>query len=141
MAWAAAEARLRGAALEVVHVDFARREALEALAPDMLDAERSVLERAMVRAKALAPGTVVVGRLCEPPAGRALVAASAGAEMLVVGSRGLSPLKEMALGSVSIECTHQALCPVVVIRSPIGQLTPNTREGLVGSMTAGDGGP
>jgi nucleotide-binding universal stress UspA family protein len=121
LAWAAAEAELRGSALQVVHVDFARDEALEALAPGVLCAEQSVLDRAVIRARALAPSVLVSGRRCDPPAGKALIEASEGAEMLVVGSRGLTGLKELTSGSVSSECAHHGLCPVVIIRPPIRQ--------------------
>jgi nucleotide-binding universal stress UspA family protein len=119
LAWAAAEAELRGMALEVVHADFSRQVALKALAPGMLEVEQSVLDRAVVRGRALAPGILVVGRICDPPAGEALITASDGAEMLVVGSRGLSGLKELVLGSVSSECAHHARCPVVIIRPAV----------------------
>ena len=116
LAWAAAEARLRAAVLEVVHVDFFRREALEAFAPDVLSDEQTVLERAVGRAQVLEPDIEVEGRIREPPAAKALLEASEGAEMLVVGSRGLSGLKKLALGSVSGECVHRARCPVVIVR-------------------------
>lgn len=116
LAWATAEAERLGAALEIVHVDFARQEALEALAPDMLGAERSVLDRAITRARALAPDVFVTGRICDPPAARALIAASKGAEMLVIGSRGLGRLGELTMGSVSSECARHALCPVTIVR-------------------------
>ena len=137
LAWAAAEANLRGAALEVVHVDFARHEAVEALAPGMLSAEQSVLERAIVRAKALAPHTLITGRLCDPPAGAALIEASEGADILVVGSRGLSGWKELALGSVSSQCAHHARCPVMIVPSASSQPAAVPGRGMVGASTAG----
>jgi nucleotide-binding universal stress UspA family protein len=46
----------------------------------------------------------------------ALVDASEGAELLVVGSRGYGGLADALLGSVSTYCIHHALCPVTVIR-------------------------
>jgi nucleotide-binding universal stress UspA family protein len=116
--WAATEAKLRGAVLQVVHVDFARHEAVEALAPDMLTTERSVLEQAVTRAQALEKDIMVSGRLCEPPADKALIEMSEGADMLVVGSRGLSGLKERVSGSVSNECAHRCRCPVVIVHAP-----------------------
>lgn len=133
LAWAAAEAELRGAALEVVHVDFARQVALDALAPEMLSVEQSILDRAVVRARALAPNVPVTGRVCDPPAGKALIAAGEGADLLVVGSRGVTGLKELALGSVSSECAHHAVCPVVIIRRSVRQPGDDPTRSLVGA--------
>jgi nucleotide-binding universal stress UspA family protein len=61
--------------------------------------------------------------LGEPVA--ALVAAAAGADLLVVGSRGLHGLK--ALGSVSERVAHEAGSSVLVVREPAWQ---RHREGL-----------
>ena len=116
LAWAATEAKVRGTPLEIIHVDFFREEALAALAPGLLHNEHLVLNRAVERAKELAPDVVITARICDPPAGRALIEASKGAEMLVVGSRGLSGFKELSLGSVSHECAQHAHCPVVILR-------------------------
>lgn len=52
------------------------------------------------------------------PAG-VLLDASAGAELLVVGSRGHGGLVEALLGSVSQHCVQHATCPVVVIRDSV----------------------
>jgi nucleotide-binding universal stress UspA family protein len=50
-----------------------------------------------------------------------LLAASAGAELLVVGSRGHGGFVEALLGSVSQHCVHHAACPVVIIRDSAGR--------------------
>jgi nucleotide-binding universal stress UspA family protein len=50
------------------------------------------------------------------PAGLALVDASRGADLLVIGSRGHSEAVSLLLGSVSEHCVSHAHCPVVVIR-------------------------
>ncbi len=54
--------------------------------------------------------------LMEGKATDALVRASEGAELLVVGTRGHSLLKDIVLGSVSTHCVLHAHCPVTVIR-------------------------
>ena len=50
------------------------------------------------------------------PAGLALVDASRGAALLVIGSRGHREVVSLLLGSVSEHCVSHAHCPVVVIR-------------------------
>lgn len=48
----------------------------------------------------------------------ALLAAADGAQLLVVGSRGLAGLAGMRLGSVAEAVLHHAPCPVAVVHSP-----------------------
>ncbi len=47
-----------------------------------------------------------------------LLDAARGADLLVVGSRGLGSFAGMVLGSVSERCVRHAECPVVVVRGP-----------------------
>ncbi|MFF1635311.1 universal stress protein [Leifsonia sp. NPDC058248] len=54
---------------------------------------------------------------------RQLLNESEGAEMLVVGSRGLGGFAGLLLGSVSSACAEHAVCPVLVIHTP-----PETKE-------------
>jgi nucleotide-binding universal stress UspA family protein len=49
--------------------------------------------------------------------GPAIVTAADDAELVVVGSRGLSGVRSRLLGSVSLHVTHHAPCPVVVLRA------------------------
>ncbi|MCO5974983.1 universal stress protein [Actinoallomurus soli] len=53
-------------------------------------------------------------------ASRILIDESAGAELLVIGSRGRAGLSGMLLGSVSQAVVHRAHCPVAVVRAPPG---------------------
>jgi nucleotide-binding universal stress UspA family protein len=52
----------------------------------------------------------------EGHAAEVLVDASAGADLLVVGSRGHGGFVDALLGSVSTYCVQHAQCPVTVIR-------------------------
>ncbi len=52
----------------------------------------------------------------EGNAAQALLDASAGADLLVVGNRGHGGFVEALLGSISQHCVHYASCPVVVVR-------------------------
>jgi nucleotide-binding universal stress UspA family protein len=60
------------------------------------------------------PASVTVRAVDGLPA-EALLEAAADADMLIVGSRGAGGFKRLLMGSVSIQVTHHAHCPVVVI--------------------------
>jgi len=116
LAWAAREAEVRGADLDIVH-SYMFRTVIEDKTPEPFCKDRAVLEEAMARAAELAPTVHAGGTLTEPPAREALVAASEGADLLVVGPRGLGGVGQLMMGSVSSYCVHHAHCPVVVVRS------------------------
>jgi nucleotide-binding universal stress UspA family protein len=81
----------------------------EGMARDLLDQQLALIAGSPVP---------VEGRLVEMSAADALIEASEGAEMLVVGSRGRRRLAAAVLGSVSTACVHHARCPVIVIPTP-----------------------
>jgi nucleotide-binding universal stress UspA family protein len=89
--------------------------------PGQLDAEseaaRIALDEAVEVALGADPELEVERRLVEGDAGEALVAESASAELVVVGSHGRSGLKAALLGSVSRHVVDHATCPVVVVKS------------------------
>ena len=60
--------------------------------------------------------TRVRSRVAEGHASQVLLDAAAGADLLVVGSRGHGSFVDALLGSVSQNCVHHAQCPVVIMR-------------------------
>jgi len=114
--WAATQARLSDAVLEVVHTRFLRKVVSE-LIDGAEQEEESILNRAVAQAREMEPAIEVVGSIQDPPTAKSLIDASRGARLLVLGSRGLGGFKELALGSVSHQCVHYAHCPVVILRS------------------------
>ncbi|GHH30861.1 universal stress protein [Streptomyces rubradiris] len=115
--WAAREAVRRGLPLRVVHA-WRYAEALAAADRDTQHgwaaqgaegAVRSVAERH--------PGLAVTTDLVEGGAADALAEAAAGAEMLVLGSRGHGPVVGFLLGSVGQQVIAEATRPVVLVRA------------------------
>jgi nucleotide-binding universal stress UspA family protein len=58
----------------------------------------------------------VRSRVVEGHASHVLLDAAAGADLLVVGSRGHGSFADALLGSVSQNCVHHARCPVLIRR-------------------------
>ena len=64
-------------------------------------------------------------RLVNDVPAHGLLESAAGADLLVLGARGVGQLDELTLGSVSQQCLHHTSIPVVVVRCP----QPATRRG------------
>ena len=121
-AWACDEARLRGGTVHIVcafHEPWAlasgaiaSAEAVMELRSAMADDAERLIEEA--RASVLDDIEVTGEGVLGPPA-QALVA-SAGDDLLVVGSRGRGGFKSLLLGSVSQHCASHAGGVVVVVR-------------------------
>ena len=121
--WAAREASLRGATLDVIHAYEPSTKSIESIsspgqAEQVLNAPRESAEALLARLLDGLSGVDAEGHAIEShnPA-EALVEKSRNADMLVVSSRGLGGFKSLMLGSVSQQCAHHAECPVVIIRS------------------------
>jgi nucleotide-binding universal stress UspA family protein len=129
--WAAEEARLRFAPLVAVHAwSFIPAQPIGD--PGMLampagdlpgqlgaesEAARIGLDEAVEDALGADPGLEIEKKLVEGDAGEALVAESASAELVVVGSHGRTGFKAALLGSVSRHVISHAACPVVVVKA------------------------
>jgi nucleotide-binding universal stress UspA family protein len=131
--WAAEEARLRSARLIAVHAwsfvppqpigDPGMLAVPAGDLPGQLDAESAAARVALDEAVAHVLGAEAAGidverKLVERDAGGALLAESADAELLVVGSHGRSGFKAALLGSVSRYVVDHSTCPVVVVKQP-----------------------
>lgn len=117
--WAARQARLSGGELHAV-ISWALPTAYgwDAMIADYdwADSARSVLEQALRETLPETEASGVRQHILEGHAARALLAAAADADLLVVGSRGHGGFSGMLIGSVSQHVIAHAPCPVVVVR-------------------------
>lgn len=120
LAWAATEAARRGAGLVTVTVwQWDGLEAMPLAGATPLEAERLATDLADREIAKLPDPSVVTQRLVvRGTAGAALVDASRGADLLVLGSHGHGAFHAAVLGSVSRHCVGHADCPVVILPLP-----------------------
>ncbi|MFI6596601.1 universal stress protein [Nonomuraea sp. NPDC050536] len=107
--WAAMDAKRRGRALRVVHV-------CEQVAIGQTEYCEAALAAAVDRARAILPESDVTSELTPGHAVETLVAESARADSIVLGSRGLGGFAGLVVGSVSLLVAGHAAGPVVVVR-------------------------
>lgn len=125
--WAAREAKLRGMKLELVSAweipiySYAygygfgpaiSEEMMKSLTARAEDHLAEALDEARAEAREVQIETIAV----EGQPAKVLVEVAKGADLLVVGSRGLGGFRELLLGSVSQQCAQHATCPVVIVR-------------------------
>jgi nucleotide-binding universal stress UspA family protein len=116
------EGRAHGGRVEAVHVWHAPPLAVYPYGALAFD-PRTFEEDARVTLDRVVDSTDTRG-LAEPverivvcgTAARALLDAAKGADLLVVGSRGLGGFTGLVLGSVGEQCVRHAGCPVLVVR-------------------------
>ena len=120
LAWALDEARLRDATLELVHAyptpELTALPMVVTLPNDeeLRAAAQSVLDDAL--ASVGGAGDVdVVQTVRAGGAASVLTQAAEGADLLVVGARGLGGFRGLLLGSVSQQAVAHSPCPVVVV--------------------------
>ncbi|HEX4127681.1 MAG TPA: universal stress protein [Acidimicrobiales bacterium] len=122
LAWAVRQADLTAATLEVVMTwEWPTSYGWSVPIPDGFDPEsdvRKALDIAVAGVLVDHPGLKVNPRLVNGHPAPALVEASKGADLLVVGSRGHGEFVGMLVGSVSEHCVTNAHCPVLVHRVP-----------------------
>jgi nucleotide-binding universal stress UspA family protein len=118
------EARRRGATLRVVaawHVPAPLVGATvtltdaDRLGEDIRTALTRVVDDAVAVLRSEDADIDVEAVVVEGPAVTVLVGEATGAELLVVGSRGLGGFRELLLGSVSHQCAQHAPCPVLIV--------------------------
>ncbi|MDF5754337.1 universal stress protein [Spongiactinospora sp. TRM90649] len=117
--WAMDEAELRQTPLTVAHAwRWPYGEAADEAKAHLRKAAEHVLYHGADCARASSAIGEVRTELREGPAAAQLIDLSAGADLVVVGSRGLGRLASTLLGSVADEVSQRAHCPVVVVRGP-----------------------
>jgi nucleotide-binding universal stress UspA family protein len=117
--WALGEARRGHATVEVVHayeLAVYAGPSTDGVLEWLRQEAEAVVQATVLAAAGGYPDVPVRQRVVRGPAGPVLVAAAAGAKLLVLGSRGRGPVTGLLLGSVARYCTAHAPCPVIVMR-------------------------
>ncbi|MFY9927142.1 MAG: universal stress protein [Streptosporangiaceae bacterium] len=124
LAWAAQEAAIRNAPLTVLTVHQAvvgyaggptTYPGDQAETAQARDAALAETEKVLSELSGGRPSDVTVTAVHGLPA-QELVAASEGADLIVVGSRGSGGFARLLLGSVTAQVAEHAACPVTIVR-------------------------
>jgi nucleotide-binding universal stress UspA family protein len=114
--WAAKEARLRSCTLRVVHAWSYLDQPDDVFDPGYGEGDaRRLVDDEVAGIGADGEGIDVDPvTVCDLPA-HGLLEAAAGADLLVVGARGLGGFEGVLLGSVGQQVAHHSPCPVVIV--------------------------
>jgi nucleotide-binding universal stress UspA family protein len=139
--WAMAEAKARHRPMRIIHVVGSTAGAVAGWGinapPDpelLVKVGEQTVASAVSRIEAASPGTDVDTRILTGPSAKGILDHLVGADMVVVGSRGLSSFSELLLGSTGLVLAGHAPCPVVVVRerADLSVPTPNAGRVVVG---------
>jgi nucleotide-binding universal stress UspA family protein len=118
--WAVQQSELTGIDLEVITTwEWPSSYGFGLAIPEGWDPSQDaqkVVDQALEPILQAHPGVKIRSTIIEGHPAPALVEASKGADLLVVGSRGHGEFAGMLLGSVSEHCVTNAHCPVLVLR-------------------------
>jgi nucleotide-binding universal stress UspA family protein len=116
--WAAREAERRDQPLRLVHARNLHPHRADGEPTDAVQRHlaRRALRQAEERVRAVCPGVRLDDEQVEGPATAALLKAAEGADLLVLGSRGLSGFTGFLVGSVALGVVARATRPVVLVR-------------------------
>ncbi|MEW2120576.1 universal stress protein [Streptomyces sp. NPDC005474] len=117
--WAAEEAQRRKLALRLLHAWplLVPEPARIPAEPDQNYWAKRLVHNAQTELQARYPGLTVIGNLVADDAQDALIQAASESEMLVLGSRGLTPVESYFLGDISMIVVGRAERPVVLVRA------------------------
>lgn len=133
--WAADEARRRKLTLRLLHA-WPLLAPAAAGAPPEVDQNywaKRIVHDAQTEIHERYPGVPIVEDLVAADATTALLSAAAQSQMLVLGSRGLTPAESFFLGDISMEVVARAEQPVVLVRAGMSEdpATATRESGVV----------
>lgn len=122
--WAAQEADLRQAKLELVHAWNYPNLGYGGYVAVLEDFEKdagAVLEEVATAVKKAHPQLELISSLVQGPTAQSIIEKAKEADMVVVGSRGKGGFTGLLLGSVGQQLVHHCPAPVVIIHLPASE--------------------